>query len=303
MSTLLNDFSDGAKTKGVYLIEITHKTPERIVSQLIGKDRVHEQGTTSLNALMDFRLGGEGYNRTCFALWDGEKIKCAVYVHKTYTPIKTVFDLPGNISNTLYSKAQENTNKPEAYVFYSISGTSGRTLIYALHEHLNAINPNAAKTTLSPCRTYEDYIGPRGLYDFHAKNEEQKRQDAYEYLLRCHNIVENFHLGNGGRIANIHTNAGDYHADRKHNVMVNYLYNDRFSIVETNAKIYKKISGIRDGYGKTEHNVEDIRYRDEDLAKIRPIVMSLTEKEFLSGVGYDHPLITQTPAMRNSLTL
>lgn len=130
----------------VTFIEITPESPIEIIKQLLGHDRVHK-GAEDIEGLLQYRLGGEGKNKTCYALkGDDGTIHCAIYIYKDVASIETERDLHGNVVQILHDPIKDMSEVAQSMIFYSISNISGvkgmrQLLVRNLHAHLTQNYP------------------------------------------------------------------------------------------------------------------------------------------------------------------
>lgn len=218
--------------RNVRLCEITQSSPDSIIGQLIGNDRVHAAGTDSVENLRRHRLGGPGMNRSCYALMDDFNILSVIYIHKTYAPVKSERDLCGNVRDILASESVSNPATPKSFIFYSISAIAevkgaGVELISRTHTALKINYSDAVLSTLSPLRQptagsgIEDYLRGRAE-NFGKMDAREKRAAILPFLLDEREPVRSFHLGNGATIGYIHTDADSVGDGAR--PMVNYIY-------------------------------------------------------------------------------
>lgn len=248
----------GSLFESLQLVEITRESPVADIKALVGKDAVHSAGTQSVEEIMEYRLGGEAFNRTCFAVRnvaDGE-LQSAIYVHKAYNYITTPRDLPDNVREILGTPAACMVDAlVTATGFYSITRLgevkgAGEVLIRKLHDHLTRIYPQAVLTTLSPLRQpvngkegIDDFIVAPGRQDWDKLSETQQRVLALEFLLQKREGVQAFHMGNGAIIGDIKLDADSV---GRHRVMVNYIYNTDMAKLTANAAAFCKAVGGED---------------------------------------------------------
>ena len=148
---MLNTNFNGAALKtlngGLALIEVTKDAPDPLVDQLVNRDRVHSQGTESIEHLREFRLGGPSFNRRCFALASqgSGKICVVIYAHAQTRAIESSAKIPGKLGAILFKPTRSLEDRPVSCIqFYSISTLdgapkgAGKILIGGVHEYLNS---------------------------------------------------------------------------------------------------------------------------------------------------------------------
>lgn len=237
-------------------LEITNTSPDYIVGQLVGHDRVHVKGARSVDEIRRCRLGGDGYDRTCFALagTDGT-VHSAIYVYKMFEKVKSDVDYHGDVAGILAQDSIEDKRDPKALIFYSISNITnvmgaGQRLVGDLYSYLTHNHPYAKRSTLSPLRDFDEKFSPEEAHRFEALNTQEKMRRVLDHILSASNPVQNFHLGNGARIADIKLDAGDLSVDpvsgtsRRHAAMVNFAYDVDADTLRTNAQNYVAIKKL-----------------------------------------------------------
>ena len=238
--------------------EIGRDAPDRIVAQLAGNDLVHIKGAGNMDELRRFRLGGEGFDRTCYAMiGKDDVVHSAIYILKTYDGIETDRDLHGDIAGTLGTETQANLQSPCSLIFYSISNITeisgvGQTLVQNLYAYLQAAYPNAKRSTLSPLRTFDQNFTDEQSLQFKAMPRQDKVRAVLDYILSGDraSMVQQFHLGNGARIADIKLASGDVAQDREtgfardHFAMVNYAYDMDDAQRRTNAAAFRDVKKL-----------------------------------------------------------
>lgn len=228
------------------LIEITRESPSAQIEVLVGQDAVHSAGVQSVDDLLEHRLGGYDYNRSCFAVRNKEgELQSAIYLHKTYAPIASPRDLSGNVRDILSTPAVRMVDAlPTSIIFYSITRLgpvkgAGEVLIRKLHDHLTTTYPNAVLSTLSPLRQPAgdkpgiDHFLPQG---WKSMDDVRQRAMVLAFLLRKCEGVQSFHMGNGAIIGDIKLDADSVGL---HRVMVNYLYNADMTRLTANGVAFR----------------------------------------------------------------
>lgn len=234
------------------LVEITRESPLSDIEMLVGKDGVHKAGTLSVADIINSRLGGGAFNRTCYAVRsnvDGQ-LQSAIYVHKMNNPVPVPRDLIGNVREILTTPAQDMGNAiVTAAGFYSITRLgdvkgAGEILIRKLHAHLVAAHPDITLTTLSPLRQpangqgIDDFLmAAGGGPDWNALSDVEKRARVLDFLLQEREGVQRFHMGNGAIIGDIKLDADSVGRFR---VMVNYMYGKDIMELTANAAAFRK---------------------------------------------------------------
>lgn len=238
--------------------EIDRDAPDRLVAQLAGNDLVHVKGANSVEELRRFRLGGEGFDRTCFAMLDSDDtIHSAIYVVKTYEGIDSDRDLHGDIGKTLHSETSADPRSPTSLIFYSISNLTdvsgvGQKLVQNLYAYLQAAYPNAKRSTLSPLRTFDENFTAEEAAKFNGMTAQAQTRAVLDYILSGDRggMVQQFHLGNGARVADIKLSAGDIAVDRetgsarRHFAMVNYAYDMGEEQLQENAAAFREVKKL-----------------------------------------------------------
>ena len=236
------------------LVEITSESPDEMITSLIDRDEVHNTGVDTKDNILKYRVGGDAFNRSCFAVQNcSGELQSAIYLHKDYAAIKTPRHLCGNVNGILFSEACHMAEqKPRSIIFYSITrlGTmkgAGEILIGQLHKHLTEKYPGTVLSTLSPLRQPKDKFGidtflseacPFPAEQMHA---DEKRAHALMFLTLKKEGVQNFHMGNGAIIGDIKVDA-----DRigTHRLMVNYIYSPDSAELKANAAQYRNSAGL-----------------------------------------------------------
>lgn len=236
------------------LVEITAGSPGHMIASLAGRDEVHGTGADTVESLLKYRIGGEAFNRSCFAVQDDfAELQSAIYLHKDYAEVKSPRHLCGNVNNILMGEARRTEGqKPLSVIFYSITrlGTmkgTGEILIGRLHKHLTEKYPGTVLSTLSPLRQPKDRFGIDTYFSAvsplppEQMRAEEKRAFALAFLTLKKEGVQNFHMGNGATIGDIKVNA-----DRigTHRLMVNYIYSPDSAELRANAVQYRNSTGL-----------------------------------------------------------
>lgn len=285
---LRRDFPEAAKDSGQIawrFQEILQTSPDNIVRQLVGHDRVHVSGARDLEEIRRCRLGGDGFDRTCYALIAPDStVHSAIYVYKTYAPVRHDTDYHGNIADILACETTPDNRDPQAFIFYSISNITdargaGQALVNDLHTHLSREYPTAGRSTLSPLRDFGVGFSDEDKAIFAAMTPEQQTYRVLSHLYSAKNSVQNFHLGNGARIADINLNAGDISYDEqsgepsRHDVMVNYAYDMPADKLAANAHRYRGVkAALRD---KTmDSALREMTVRDGVISVVSPSILS-----------------------------
>lgn len=232
--------------------EITREAPDHIVAQLVGHDLVHQFGTTSIEDLRLYRLGGDRYDRTCFAIMEGDLVHSAIYVSKSYGALRSDRDFSGNVAYILEQPAKANSRSPESLILYSISNITnvagvGQELVTALYTHIANVFYKARASTLSPLRSFDQDFSEKDRIRFIALPVPEQKRIVLDYLLTGDNLVQKFHMGNGARIADIKLQSGDKSLHPKtgevinHLAMVNYAYDVSPAVLMANADAFKAV--------------------------------------------------------------
>lgn len=230
-------FAEKALDSSIALIEVT-TAHGHLLDQLVGKDDVHDRGTESTHALRQWRVGGELFTKTVYAITDAAQqiVYAAIYVFKTPKTITGFADVPGNVGHILNARAQTRLHgDPTALIFYSITNIrgadgkplkpgAGTMLINGLLQR-GDLPRGAVLSTLSPLRTLAKSAERMEGETF---SDEQRLALAFAHLSQVSNPVQKFHMGNGARIGDIKLRAtvDDAAPDAVQglNVMVNYHY-------------------------------------------------------------------------------
>jgi hypothetical protein len=263
--------------------EIRQDAPEHIVCQLVGHDRVHAKGVQTTEELRRYRLGGEGFNKTCYALLDGETVISAIYVHKGYESIESDRDLNGNVAEILQEESTVDDRAPQSKIFYSISNIknisrAGQNLVIGMYAHLSLQHPKAVRSTLSPLRTFDDKFSAHDDLNFSLMSMGEKKRVVLDYLLTGENPVQQFHMGNGARIADIKLDSGDVSFDvktgqmRRHFAMVNYAYDVDAEALKANAAAFSLAKSII-GSKNIDPEERAVRVRESILPAVSSAIM------------------------------
>lgn len=236
--------------------EISKAAPDQIVEQLAGHDRVHVKGARTIDELRRCRLGGEDYDRTCFGLvgTDGT-VHSAIYVYKMYESVRSDEDYHGDVAGILSEESRPDQRDPKALIFYSISNITnvmggGQRLVADLYDFLRHNYPDAKRSTLSPLRDFDEAFTETQSAHYDALPQREKIRHVLNHLLSATNPVQNFHLGNGARIADIKLEAGDLSLNtatghvRRHVAMVNYAYDVGAEELRSNAQAYGQVKRL-----------------------------------------------------------
>lgn len=277
----------GAVLPSLRFHEIGRDAPEHIVCQLVGRDRVHNKGVQTTEELRRYRLGGEGFSKTCYALLDGQAVISAIYVHKGYERIENDRDLNGNVAGILQEESIVDNRAPLSKIFYSISNIknisrAGQNLVVGMYAHLSLQHPKAARSTLSPLRTFDQDFSAHDDLNFSVMPSAYKKRAVLDYLLTGENPVQQFHMGNGARIADIKLNSGDVSFDektgkiRRHFAMVNYAYDMSEEVLRANSAAFSVV--------KTIINSKEID-PIERTVRVRESIMPLVSPAILQDTG------------------
>lgn len=232
--------------------EITREAPDHIVAQLVGHDRVHTFGAESIEQLRLYRLGGDGFDRTCFAITEGETVHSAIYVYKTYDPLRGDRDLHGNVADILTRETSADDRVPHSTIFYSISNITnvrgvGQSLVHELHTHLGKTFERAKQSTLSPLRSLDINLSDEHRKKLLTFSVSELKELAVLHLMTGADRVQKFHMENGARIADIKLVPGDKSIHPvtgkmcEHVAMVNYAYDLNAHELHANALSFKTV--------------------------------------------------------------
>ena len=281
----------GAALPSLRFHEIPQDAPEHIVHQLVGHDRVHSKGVQTIEELRRYRLGGEGFNRTCYALLDAQTVISAIYVHKGYKHIESDRDLSGNVAEILQEETAADNREPKSKIFYSISNIknlsgAGQHLVVDMYGHLTTYHPQASRSTLSPLRTFDKAFSPEDDLNFSLMPSADKKRAVLNYLLKGEDAVQQFHMGNGARIADIKLDAGDTSVDektgilRRHYAMVNYAYDISEHTLQANAASFRVTKSLIRAVDMDP---------DERAERIRSGIMARVSETVLEDAGMSPP--------------
>jgi hypothetical protein len=278
---------------GLSLIEVTRDAPDALVGQLVGRDRVHSQGTESIESLREFRLGGPSFNRRCFALASEEsgKICAVINAHAQTRAIESSAKIPGKLGSILLTPARALDDRPVSCIqFYSISAFdgapkgAGKTLIGAVHAHLKEDDrtANAYKTTLSPLRSFP--FPETG--NFVGQKIGEKRWHAMIHLLQGTDPVQRFHMGNGATIGLVVAKAD---INFFNNPMVEYHYSDNSAELLSNAKSFRKAVAAYDAHKDNTESCEFKRARDDMNAVVHAAMAKHLQRKLPPYIKSNHP--------------
>lgn len=276
--------------------EITHDAPDNIVGQLVGHDRVHVFGADSVQALRMHRLGGKGFDKTCYAIIKEGIVHSAIYVANSYNQIACDRDIPGDVAAILVAKTSQDNRSPAAFIFYSISNITnvsgvGQRLVQDLHAHLRQAFPSVIRSTLSPLRSFDDGLSGQERSVFTGMSDAAKKRSVLSHLLTGQNQVEQFHLGNGARIADIKLRAGDQSIDAVtgapclHMAMVNYAYDMDAAQLLANAQSFASVKQALRNSGLETQKRQDI---------VSSRILELVSPSLLEEIAYAQPLQQRT---------
>lgn len=240
-----------------------------IHEQLIDKERVHP--LSSLDELIQKRIGGEDSNKRCFArIVRNGKPEVNACIYTAFIKLDTqesinYQDIPGHIETVKNMDAQPTKFKAGdnvSVILYSISSNSdhdwekgGRPLANAIYNYITSWSEehecNTVISTLSPIRNVTDWleeqdgftdikdhkntISSQFLTKLDNKNHQQAiKKQVLTYLLTEKDPVLNFHLGNGAYIGDIKLNNDN----KKDWVMINYVYPTNPQQRENNQSLY-----------------------------------------------------------------
>ena len=223
----------------VQFIEILQDSPDALVSQLTGRDRVHEFGADTIENLRAYRLGGPGKNKHCYAVCRDDRVLAAIYVYDANTgAIHSPLNLHGNVQAILHDRVKDAEQAPSSLIFYSISNMTeergmGQILVRKLHAHLTQERAGAVLSTLSPLRSFNDHIGEAHIESFLNASPSEQRRRGLQYLYRLEDPVQKFHMGNGAIIGDIKPCADTIGRTR---LMVNYVYDQSADVLTQQAR-------------------------------------------------------------------
>ncbi len=246
----MNHTVDSAAFQRPYLIRV-EPTPAHadLHRQLLAKpDKVHP--IRGEEDLLSNRLGFEGFSKQCFAMVretvDGTlDVLAAIYTHLSTA------DTNQSSTNFLLGRVDEILNAPArpldlpenlatCYSISSFGDNGGKLLIADLWESFanNARNP--VVSTLSPFRTFAEFIERTGRAM--PDTDHAFRLAAAAHLKERINPVQKFHQGNGAYAATFHIAAnvpGSLDAVQGLNVMVGYRYPRSREALEANREDFR----------------------------------------------------------------
>lgn len=211
-----------------------------------GRDKVHP--LSSVDDLVQFRLGYAGWSKQCFAMIAPEsasgprRILSAIY---TYWSSPENLELPGQVDRILAEPSAPLEKEPTVVTFYSISSFArgaGETLIKALHAQFSQAAQSPKLTTLSPLRTLAQWLAEpaQESIKFCDLDTDARRAVVARYLAERRDPVQQFHLANGAQVGGIRPDAnapGTEDDVRGSGFMVNYLYPRRAERLAENRDI------------------------------------------------------------------
>ena len=232
---------DNELARRLEIREVT-RSDTHILRQLVNEDDVHEYGVRSVEEIQEFRVGGEGSQKTAFVLINPENddVIAAIYGYKFTHNVNTGREIPGDIANILLEPCQQLQGQAKGIVFYSITGLknkdgkfklggAGQRVIGGLLDMANdgAFPKGFTIATLSPLRTLANSI--KRIPSFLLRSGTFVKALAIVHLMRQQNPVQSFHMrDNGAAVGDIKTGVGM--PGGKDEVMglgamVNYVYN------------------------------------------------------------------------------
>jgi hypothetical protein len=172
-----------------------------------------------------------------------------------FEAVKSDADYHGDVAGILAQDSTKDKRDPKALIFYSISNITnvmgaGQRLVADLYGFLRQNHPDAKRSTLSPLRDFDETFSTEDMRRFEGLTSQEKTRRALEHVLSAGNPVQNFHLGNGARIADLKLDAGDLSFDpatgvsRRHAVMVNFAYDVDADSLRANAQVYAGIKKL-----------------------------------------------------------
>ena len=216
------------------LRHITWQSPANILDKIIQYEAVHE-----IHSWADLRLRLEPPDRRLFAFFHPAMPDDPLI----FVEVALTSGIPGAIGPILASERTPlSPAEADTAVFYSISNCQkglrgisfGNSLIKQVVEVLSRDVPNLTQfVTLSPIPGLADWLAEGEDAPTPADVPEGLRALAAHYLLDAkapdgqpRDPVARFHLGNGARVHDIHTDAdlSDKGRAQSHGAMVNYLY-------------------------------------------------------------------------------
>ena len=263
------EFRDAAD-KRFDLVELgAHAEHQSLLDQIAGKDRVHKYGAQTTDELLKFRIGGDGYSKTAYAIVDeADTVESVIYGYN--------YDgLPGNVDEILKEKSSTPKGKTSHRAFYSISALvngGGPRMINSL---VSNCPEDLAPVTLSPLRTTR-----KNYPQFNAASlcAHEKMVLGFVHLLDCNNPdfektndVQRFHMGNGAIILHINTAANtpdSIDGVEGYGIMPNYGYTIGAEQRKANQTLF---TAIRKGHEPVENIV---RLMDVKLAETVTGLMS-----------------------------
>lgn len=233
----------------VRFLEITPDMPNDIISQLAGKDAVHNIGSQTVDELRHYRLGGSQADKRCFAMMNEDGVlHSAIYVHVGNNPIESYSDLAGDVMPILTSTPSAFQGNVESFHCYSISGQlsgvkgMGPVLVRNLHNFLVTNYPNAVISTLSPMRDFDKHMDIKSTQAWAREHDIFRRHAILNYLTKCVDGVQKFHMGNGAIVGAIRLSTPDGAGDSLglNRCMVNYIYDRDVAVLDCNSGLFKK---------------------------------------------------------------
>lgn len=216
---------------------------ENLVSQLIGNDKVHNVGVSTMDDIYRYRIGGDKASKTAFALvWpdhpEGPKIMAAIYINRRQ-------GLGDNVHKILTADI-EHANGFDCFSAFSISNFGvmkgeGQLLIFSLHKYLRENSPENCKiTTISPFRTFARFLSNHATPL--AEGSDFKSL-AVSHIRSNNDPVGKFHRGNGAIAVEVQMGAnieGSDDAVQGMGVMVNYYYPRKEPFLQRNIWFYQQ---------------------------------------------------------------
>jgi hypothetical protein len=240
--------------------------------QLLDNEQVHKLST--IEELVEKRIGDEGSNKRCFARVnrDGKKPIVTTGIFTALIDISSeettsYADIPGNINGVKEMPIEPfhvtSETKTVAAILYTISNDGkdswdkgGRPLAEEVYAFLKAEAEEHGYqlviSTLSPVRKFSPWLSQQNGYEGFWDNEEEIASNEFmahlqdeenhihikqmllRYLLTERDPVLNFHLGNGAYIGDIKINPDN----PKDWVMINYVYPDNEEHLAANKEFY-----------------------------------------------------------------
>ncbi|HPD83817.1 MAG: malonyl-CoA decarboxylase family protein [Alphaproteobacteria bacterium] len=216
---------------------------ENLVSQLVGNDKVHNVGVSTIGDIYRYRIGGNRASKTAFALvWpdhsDGPKVMAAIYVNRRQ-------GLGENVHEILTADI-EDANGFDCFSAFSISNFGimkgeGQLLIFSLHKYLRENSSEHCKiTTISPFRSFARFLESSSI---NSETNQDLKSLAISHIRSNINPVGKFHRGNGAIAVEVQMDAnikGSDDAVQGRGVMVNYLYPRSESALLRNISLYNQ---------------------------------------------------------------